>query len=131
MPHNDDPDENYPALEEPMFPNTIYVYAAQKERIVELMAKIEVAQSEIDKLRIRDNQWRLKWEAAVDSSHIEKLMIAETKLRKLEQAITEIRMLIESSPSGIDYEADPCDTSPADVVAFTSGLIWQICERVR
>ncbi len=84
MPHNDDPDEEYSMPDESMFANTVYIYAAQKERI-----------------------------------------------EKLKRAIDEIQILVDSLPSGIDYEADPCNTSPADAVAFTGGLIWQICERVR
>lgn len=50
---------------------------------------------------------------------------------KLRQAMGEIHTLIGSLPSGIDYEANPDNASPADAVAFVGGLIWQICERVR
>mgnify|MGYP001598674001 CR=1 len=49
-------------------------------------------------------------------------------LSTLKQAIEEIRNLVEMFPSGVDYDADPADTSPSDATAHTAGLIWKICE---
>ena len=48
----------------------------------------------------------------------------------LEIAIDEIRVLVESLPSGIDYDADPNDISPEDTAAHIGGLIWKICKEV-
>lgn len=42
----------------------------------------------------------------------------------------EIFAMLEWLPSGIDYEADPDDESPEDMVAHVGGLIWQTCMKV-
>lgn len=52
------------------------------------------------------------------------------RMEEFEQAINEIKILLELFPSGIDYEADPADRSPEDTTAHTAGLIWQVCQRV-
>jgi hypothetical protein len=52
------------------------------------------------------------------------------KIAQFEIAINEIRELINQLPSGIDYEADENNLSPADATAHVGGLVWKVCERV-
>lgn len=142
MIHEDNPPPDYPVPEESVITNA--VYAAQKARIVELAEQLEAAREalKIERFGVRCSEHSnsggtaytvccgkpMSWKA--DES---RLSYAELKAcnRKFKQAIDEIHTLVESLPSGIDYEANPNDISPADVVAFVGGLIWQICKRVK
>ena len=63
----------------------------------ELTAQLETARGQIDEFRIRDNQWRVKWEAAVDSSHIEELMATKTELARLRELCAALANELEKS----------------------------------
>ncbi len=44
---------------------------------------------------------------------------------EIREKLVEAMDLIEQLPSGIDYEADPMDKSPDDMIAHVGGLAWQ------
>ena len=52
------------------------------------------------------------------------------KLQKIRETLAEIAALADNLPSGIDYTADPNDTSPEDMTAHIGGLIWQECDKM-
>ncbi len=49
--------------------------------------------------------------------------------QEMRDALERIAALAEELPSGIDYTADPGDTSPGDMTAHIGGLIWQECDK--
>jgi len=45
--------------------------------------------------------------------------------KEMKEQIDELIELVEQLPCGVDYEADPEDTSPDDQMQHIAGLIWQ------
>jgi hypothetical protein len=93
-----------------------------------LVAKDENVKQKWPRVLIPEMNQKIVWTLRIGDSPTTRY--AAERIEQLERAITEIRALTESLPSGVDYEADPGDASPADATAFVGGLIWQICERV-
>lgn len=44
--------------------------------------------------------------------------------------IKDIQNMVENTPSGVDYDADPANTSPENADSHTAGLIWKMCQEV-
>lgn len=52
-------------------------------------------------------------------------------ISKLRLMLRDIERLCEQFPSGIDFDADPENQSPADATAHTAGLIWKACQEAK
>jgi hypothetical protein len=52
-----------------------------------------------------------------------------TPIDRLVEAAKTVRNMLDQLPMGIDYDADPNDQSPEDMVAHLGGLMYQILNK--
>jgi hypothetical protein len=52
-----------------------------------------------------------------------------TPIDRLVEAAKTVRDMLDQLPMGIDYDADPDDQSPEDMVAHLGGLMYQILNK--